>query len=136
MLIIILHLEVRSLAGITFREENCEIQDIVRKTLKSFPFCTNFPPFFPLHIFLILKVFPTNAWNPHYAAYGSCYQVYNAFRISLISLVVTSFFSFLIDIDTASQVIPKYLSFTINQSPYFCSIPQNGLPLLPLYEWR
>lgn len=63
-----------------FREENCDTQDIVRKTLKSFPFCMRFPPFFPLHIFLILKAFPTNAWNPHYAAYGFYYQVYNAFR--------------------------------------------------------
>lgn len=54
--------------------------------------------------------------------------------ISLIFLVVTSFFSFQIDTEAATQVIPKYLSLVTNQSPYFCSVPQNGLPLLPLYE--
>lgn len=54
--------------------------------------------------------------------------------ISLISLVDTSFFSFLIDTEAATQVIPKYLSLVINQSPYCYNIPQNGLPLLPLYE--
>lgn len=50
--------------------------------------------------------------------------------ISLISLVDTSLFSFLIDTEAATQVLPKYLFLVINQSPYCCSIPQNGLPLI------
>lgn len=38
------------------------------------------PPLLPPALLLILKAFPTNAWNLYYAAYGFYFQVSNDFR--------------------------------------------------------
>lgn len=85
-----------------------------------------FLPFHPPALLLILKAFPTNAWNLYYAAYGFYFQVSNDFR---------NFFDFsscylipvILDWQKKQTLAPPKLYFLTHEAVLMDVEVQNGL---------